>query len=363
MKPERVFTAVPAAREQVPLLIGLVSPSGGGKTFSSLRLATGIARVCAGPIVVIDTENRRALHYADAFKFMHIPFTPPFGADDYKAAMRYAASQKPSCIIVDSLSHEHVGEGGYLDVAEKEIDRIAGDDYAKRERSKFRGWAKAVPLRTSLIESIKQISGNMIFCWRGKEKTKPVRTMSGKTEVVEQGLMAIGGSEWVYEMTINCLLPPRSNGVPDWTGVDPGERMQMKLPQQFRNLFRDGTVLSEDIGQAMAEWAIGGVRPRVAAESEAPAPLPRPPGREAGASIPDEAGILLRSQLQDALTAAAHKGVAEFRLAWDAARKTWRHQPETKRHFVGLMEHWLAIAQEVDQAQPPDIKDDQRSDA
>jgi hypothetical protein len=46
----RQFTATKAVRKRVPLLIGLIGPSGGGKTLSGLRLAEGIRRVCGGAI-------------------------------------------------------------------------------------------------------------------------------------------------------------------------------------------------------------------------------------------------------------------------------------------------------------------------
>jgi hypothetical protein len=378
MTATRVFTATPAVREQVPLLIGLVSPSGGGKTYSALRLATGIQQVIDGEIVLIDTENRRALHYADQFKFTHVPFEPPFNPDDYLQVMRYAAARKPAVIIVDSMTHEHTGEGGYLDTAERIIDRIAGDDYAKRDKAKFAGWAKVGPQRTRLIEGIKQISGNMIFCWRGKEKTKPVRSGSGKMEVVEQGLMAIGGTEWIYEMTINCLLPARSNGVPDWEGVDPGERLQMKLPQQFRNLFRPGTVLDEGIGQKMAEWAIGGSPPvpQPTTDRVTTAPAPPPPLARAGAASPKKerrsghtihAGVAvsketpsptqsaetselaMRQELYDRLNAAAQRGRAEFVKEWNQVCGQWKDWPDTRRFMLALhQDAWKPIYDEVD---------------
>ena len=55
----RSFEDKPATRERVPLMIGLMGPSGGGKTYSALRLATGIQRVAGGDIFMIDTERRR----------------------------------------------------------------------------------------------------------------------------------------------------------------------------------------------------------------------------------------------------------------------------------------------------------------
>ncbi len=59
--PVRQFTAALAVREQVPLLLGLMGPSGGGKTYSALRLAKGIQSVAGGDIYMIDTEARRGL--------------------------------------------------------------------------------------------------------------------------------------------------------------------------------------------------------------------------------------------------------------------------------------------------------------
>jgi pantothenate kinase-related protein Tda10 len=43
----RVFEATKAEPGEVPLLIGLVGPPGGGKTWSALRLARGMQRARA----------------------------------------------------------------------------------------------------------------------------------------------------------------------------------------------------------------------------------------------------------------------------------------------------------------------------
>src|ERR1035437_5127824 len=54
--------------------IALVGSAGSGKTFSALRLATGIG----GKIVLIDTENKRSLKYSKKFTFDQLDFQPPF---------------------------------------------------------------------------------------------------------------------------------------------------------------------------------------------------------------------------------------------------------------------------------------------
>ena len=110
----RQFAFSKAVRQQAPLLIGLVGPSGVGKTFSALRLARGIQRVTGGRVKGIDTEHKRMSHYSDDFDFDCMDFRGPFGSLDYLAAIQEAA-KTPGPIIVDSLSHEHDGPGGYLD--------------------------------------------------------------------------------------------------------------------------------------------------------------------------------------------------------------------------------------------------------
>jgi pantothenate kinase-related protein Tda10 len=45
---DRTFEDAPAVRSKVPLLLGLGGPSGGGKTFSAIRMGVGMQRVCGG---------------------------------------------------------------------------------------------------------------------------------------------------------------------------------------------------------------------------------------------------------------------------------------------------------------------------
>ena len=256
----RVFLDKPAAREATPLLIALMGPSSGGKTFSALRLATGIQRVCGGDIGFVDTEARRALHYAEMFKFRHIDFKAPFGPLDYLAAIQHFVNNGVKVVIVDSMSHEHDNIGGVLD----QHDTIMGGVESKS----MIAWKKPKAERRQLINSVLQMNVNFIFCFRAKEKIKPVRNSQGKMEMVQQGWMPIAGEEFIYEQTLSCLLLPKSGGVPDWNPIEPGERMMVKLPEQFFSMFKQPRPLDEATGQALAEWAKGGV-PRPVEQSNA----------------------------------------------------------------------------------------------
>ena len=261
----RTFEAKPAVRERVPLLVGLMGCSGSGKTFSALRLATGIQQVTGGDIYGIDTEARRMLHYADQFKFKHIQFDAPFGSLDYLAAIRHCVNQGAKVIVVDSMTHEHSGPGGYLLIQEAEVQRMAGDDYAKRERVKMAGWIKPSNLRQQMITGILQLNVNFVFCFRAKEKTKPIKGGG----IQELGFMPIAGDELLFEMTVNALLPPKSGGVPQWRSDQVGERLMMKLPTQFETIFAESAPLSESIGRQLAEWARGGSASPVSTPSPA----------------------------------------------------------------------------------------------
>lgn len=250
----RNFTHRLATRDKTPLLVGLVGPSGSGKTFSALRLASGIQRVMPGETFVIDTEAGRALQYADKFKFQHVPFGAPFAPADYLDAIRYCIERGASTIVIDSMSHEHEGPGGVLEMHSAEHIKLGGS-----RGTQMLAWNKPKSERRRLINTLMQFNCNFILCFRAKRKLKLEK---GK-DPVELGFQPIGGDEWMYEMTLNCLLLPRTNGVPVWTSDAQGERDVMKLPEQFVSLFPSAVQLSEDLGEAMAKWAAGG-KPREA---------------------------------------------------------------------------------------------------
>jgi len=253
------FIFKPAVKEETPLLIGLVGPSGSGKTYSALRLATGIQQVTGGKIMGIDTEARRMLHYANRFKFDYLELTPPFSSLRYLEALKVAVRQggEKSIVIVDSMSHEHEGANGYLEYHETELQRLAGDDYKKRERNNFSAWIRPAGDRRKLINGLLQLKASFIFCFRAKEKLL-LLSVDGKTKPVPIGWQAIAGEEFVYEMGVRCLLPPGSNGTPDWS-EDSQKHGVPKMSEDHVSIFSQSKSLDEEIGKRLAEWASGGV--------------------------------------------------------------------------------------------------------
>lgn len=257
----RQFAVEQAVRERVPLLVGLTGPSGSGKTYSALRLATGIAREAGrasedGAIVVIDTESRRARHYADQFRFSHIDFAPPYGSLDYLEALHIAAAAMPAVIIVDSLSHEHDGEGGMLDAVTAELDRIAGSDPIQQQKLAAAAWRKPKTARRALLSGLLRLKTHIILCMRAAERTRLSRETTGP-EPTEMGFMPVAGPEFLFELTCCALLKPQAQGLPVWKSQLPGEHAAIKLPRQFEQMFASGDPLSEQHGAQLATWARG----------------------------------------------------------------------------------------------------------
>jgi hypothetical protein len=275
----RKFTSAIALRTRVPLIIGIAGPSGTGKTKSALRLADGMARVDTsskrwpdgkGHTAVIDTEARRALHYAGQqpgqHTFHHIEFPPPHSPDDYLGAIDYAIAQGAGRIIIDSMSHEHDGEGGVLQMHDEELQRLGGDP-----RFSLQAWGPAKRRRRALINRMNSSGVDFILCFRADEKTKPVK---GKAPI-NMGFTPVGGREYMFEMVVKLLLLPGAKGVPTFRTSFPGEEKAIKLPGQFEALFDRRPQLSEDIGEQFARWAGGGDVAAVTAPSGLPDLLTR----------------------------------------------------------------------------------------
>lgn len=252
----RQFDIRPAVRQKVPLLLGIAGPSGSGKTYSALRLAAGIAKVAGGDVVVIDTENRRAQHYADHFAFQHIDFAPPYGPLDYLAALQAAERTRPACIVIDSLSHEHDGEGGTLDCVTAELDRLAGADTSLQQKLAAAAWRRPKGARRALLSGLLRVESHVIVCMRANERTRMAREAVA-TEPVELGLTPVAAPEFLFELTCSALLKAGAQGVPTWTSQLPGEYAAIKLPRQFAEVFKDNRPLDENHGERLARWAAG----------------------------------------------------------------------------------------------------------
>lgn len=286
------FSFRPAKRQDVSLLIGLAGSSGSGKTYTAMRLASGIAG--DKPFAVVDTEAGRAKHYADQFHFDHGDMKPPFSPAAYSDAIMAADKAGYPVIVVDSASHEHAGEGGILDMQEAEFTRMGGKDAVK-----MASWVKPKGEHRKFAQKLLQVRAHLILCFRAEEKIEMARNAEGKMEVRKKQT-ATGLDGWVpicektlpYELTASFLLMARAPGVP----------LPIKLQEQHRALFPLDKPITEESGRRLAAWAKG---------SAAQMPEGATPGAATSSSKSDPA---VESSAAAVLTADQHTDILD-RLA------------------------------------------------
>lgn len=247
------FQFRPAIRENVPLLIGIAGGTGSGKTFTAMRMASGMSE--GKPFAVIDTEAGRAKHYADQFKFDHGDLRGPFRPESYQEAIKAADSANYPVIVVDSVSHVWAGHGGVLDWQEAELDRMAGDDWKKREACKMAAWIKPKMAHKQMVDTLLQVRAHVILCFRAEEKIEMVRGDDGKMKIQPKtsltginGWMPVCEKNLPFELTASFLLAADAPGIPK----------PIKLQQQHREFFPLDKQITEESGKALAAWARGG---------------------------------------------------------------------------------------------------------
>lgn len=246
------FQFRPAVRENVPLLIGLAGGTGSGKTYTAMRVATGLSE--GKPFAVIDTEAGRAKHYASEFKFDHGDLRGPFRPDAYTDAILAADKAGYPAIAIDSQSHIWSGDGGILDWQEDELDRMAGDDWKKREACKMAAWIKPKMAHKQFVAKLLQVRAHIILCFRAEEKIEMVRE-DGKMKIIPKESMT-GLNGWIpvceknlpFELTCSLLFTADAPGVPK----------PIKLENQHRPFFPLNAPVTEDAGKKLLEWSRGG---------------------------------------------------------------------------------------------------------
>ena len=264
------FTIRPGVREKIGLLFGIAGPSGSGKTYTAMLLATGLA--AGEKIGFIDTEAGRALHYAPhpnakadpargTFDFLHLDFQPPFTPERYVEAIRACEEAGASVVVVDSMTHEWMGEGGCSDIQAEEAIKMA-TDRATGEVQPWRIEAMTAPAwkhpklrHQRMMAKLIQSRSHVIFCLRAQEKIKIVKKANGKgTEIVPIGFQPLCEKNFMFEMSGSMMLSPVTPGAPDY-------EMAHKLNNDLQQIFPHGKVVGIEAGARLRQWAESGAEP------------------------------------------------------------------------------------------------------
>lgn len=285
------ITFRPGVRENVGLWINLIGGTGSGKTYTGFELASGMAG--EKPFAVIDTENRRALHYADQFKFDHAEIRAPFRPETYADAVLAADAAGFSVIMIDSGSHVWAGDGGVLDWQEDELTRMAGTDYNKREACKMASFIKPKMAHKQMVNVLLQVKAHIIFCLRAEPKIEMVKE-NGKW-VVQPKKSMTGLDGWLpvceknlpFEATASFLLMADRPGYPH----------PIKLQEQHRAMFPLDRPISAQSGRQIAAWA-SGVKKAAPVQSPIASanPTTKPDGNGSGSTAAPAAELITADQ-------------------------------------------------------------------
>lgn len=241
-----------ATKAAAKLRAAFFGPSGAGKTFSALRVATGLG----GPIAVIDTERGSASKYSDRFDFDVMDLDDQ-SIEGYVSAIEMAADGGYRVLVIDSLSH------GWQALT-AEVEKLA--------KTKYRGntwsaWSEGTPLQRRLVNAILGFPGHIIATMRSKTEWTTVDNNGKKTPqrvglAPEQGK----GIEYEFDLLVEISVEHIAQVIKDRTG-----KFQDKL------IDKPG----EQFGRDMAAWLADG---HPAPQPE-PAPAPAPALARARADV------------------------------------------------------------------------------
>ena len=248
-----------ATKSQAKLRAAIFGPSGAGKTFSSLRIATGLAD--GKPVAFIDTERGSASKYSDRFEFDVLELEDKSIAG-YCEAIRMAADAGYAVLIIDSLSH------AWQELLE-EIDKLAK---AKYRGNTWSAWSEGTPLQKRLVDAILTFPGHILATMRSKTEWQTTQDSSGRNRPVRVGLAPEQGKgvEYEFDLLLELSTDHIANVIKDRTG-----KWQDKMIDKPGEMF----------GTSLAQWLSDG-------EPSKPQPVPTPKPQHETPPVADAADMI-----------------------------------------------------------------------
>ena len=160
------FKVQKAVREKIAVKIALMGPSGSGKSYSALRLATGMREEMKktgtdvgtnGRILFANTEGSRGRYYANEFDYDIVDLVPPYAPEQFTELINYAVEEKYAILIIDSTSAEWEGKGGCL-----ELQQQAG--------GRYQDWKLITPRHDKFIDTMQYSPIHIIATMKGTDQ-------------------------------------------------------------------------------------------------------------------------------------------------------------------------------------------------
>ena len=226
-----------AKREQVWLKVLLSGASGCGKSYSALRVATGIAKQCNSNIAYIGTEGSRNKYYANEFDYDLLELDEPFECEKYMEAIDAAVEAGYKVLIIDSMTHEW---------------KWLNDVHDKMPGNSFTNWGKLKPRHHKFMDKILNSPIHVIATARGKDDWV-LEDKNGKQVPKKVGMGQQQDKDISYEYTVSLMIAQD-------THVASADKDNTHL---FDGRFE---VLTEKDGVRLYEWANKGEAPALKKE-------------------------------------------------------------------------------------------------
>lgn len=247
--PKYNFDFEDAVRENVYVKLFLTGVSGSGKSYSALRVATGMADEVEKQsgkrplIIMLNTESSRGRYYADEFKYKIAPkesenlqqedFTPQYYIDwiNYTADAAMKKTGVEPILIIDS------GTPAW-DNMKAQQQKMGGQ---------FRDWMKVQPIWNEFKRTIVNSKAHIIFCARGKTDWSKDVDDRGKQVIRKLGVGSDMRDGFDYEFTC-CFM------------ID-GQMHTANADKDNTHLFDSRTSdkqLTEEDGVNLIKWANSG---------------------------------------------------------------------------------------------------------
>jgi len=224
-----------ATKEKIKARIALIGPSGGGKTYTALRLAAALG----DRVAVIDTENNSACLYADEFSFDTLALES-VSPQSYVQAIHAAEQAGYDVLIIDSLSHAWAGKDGALAMADKGAAKYRGNTFA--------AWRDVTPHHNALVDALVHCKCHLIAGMRSKTEYIIEKDNKGKSRPVKVGMAPIQRQGMEYEFDIVGDLDLDHNLIISKTRCKALDGQVIALP-------------GEELGQAILNWLAAGIEP------------------------------------------------------------------------------------------------------
>lgn len=198
------FEVKKAIREKVYVKIALMGCAGAGKTYSALRLASGMVEEIEkefgrkAKILMLNTEASRGRYYADEFDYDIIDLEPTYEPEKFVDAMQFAVNSGYDILIMDSTSPEWEGKGGCL-----ELHQRAGGQYQH--------WKTVSPRHQKFIDTLISSNIHIIATMRGKDQYETSKNENGKTSVQKLSVGAKQRDGFEYEFTCSFLIDQKTS--------------------------------------------------------------------------------------------------------------------------------------------------------